>query len=198
MTRPHLKLRDDLLPRIKRFQEQQGLPTQSAALEALIEQRLDETIPRVVKKDRVAYLLRRQTGTRRSSGCSGDFLDVTHADDWELGGGRWLLDWFLLREPDWQTHHRVIFPRHWPLPLHRREHRCDNNGGSSFGVMNWINEHIDNPNYCEPHCRFPSDFDTLTEDEWLEICDRYRGCCGEKIRPPDGPHWDAICELPDR
>lgn len=111
--------------------------------------------------------------------------DPTKPPSWD-NGGRWFLDWLIKREPDWQTHHLVVLPRHWPLRLSDREPRCFDNGGDSRAVLDHLRA------LTEARI-FPGPIADLSPSDWGAICTRYRGCCGERLRPEGGPHWDAIC-----
>lgn len=106
-------------------------------------------------------------------------------------GGRWFLDWLLLKEPDWQRHHLVMLPRCWPLTYRDRELRCDG-GVDPRSLIDHLNE-LREP-YHRDDAAFPRDLPDPSLEEWLLVCRLFEGCCGEKIRPPDGPHWDAACE----
>lgn len=148
---------------------------------------LDTVAPVADPRDRVEYLLR---DTRCDCGC---ISMTSHGPDWKSGGGRWLLNWFLQDEPDWQEFHTAMMPRHWPLTVGERERRCLNNGGVGLSV----NQEIDTiRDVCDPEFFFPSDFGALTTAEWDEIVQRFRGCCGERLRGPSEGHWDEICDLP--
>lgn len=107
---------------------------------------------------------------------------------WE-NGGRWLLEWFLLREPSWAQKHVVVFPRCWPLQVSRRETRCEAGGTDTFSV----NDHLQD--LCsgnDPWAHFPR-LEPLTEAQWLQVCRRFEGCCGERLREPQGNHWESRC-----
>ena len=116
--------------------------------------------------------------------------DNTIGHSWD-NGGRWLLDVLVRQEPTWQEHHLVMFPRHWPLPLDAWELRCYENGGDKRCVYDRLRRFI-NPEYADMSS-FPPDLPLPTLEEWEEVCRRYKGCCGEVIRPPDGAHWDSVC-----
>lgn len=107
-------------------------------------------------------------------------------------GGRWFLDWLLLKEPDWQRHHLVMLPRCWPVPYRDREPRCSDNVGDPRSLIDHLNE-LRDP-FHRDDAAFPRDLPDPSLEEWQLVCRLFEGCCGEKIRPPDGPHWDAACE----
>lgn len=114
----------------------------------------------------------------------------------ELNGGRWFLEWLLLREPDWQAHHMTMTPRHWPIQANKWETRCWNNGGDKRSVSNHL--------YTLAHdeevmggLSVPPQFDHISDEDWVSVCERFRGCCGEKLRLPWGEHWDSICSQPE-
>jgi len=100
-------------------------------------------------------------------------------------GGRWFLNWLLRSEPSWQHHHMVLLPRHWPLQVSRHERRCHSNGGDFRSVNDHLSELAGR--------RFPSKFSSISEKDWATITTTFIGCCGEKLRPPNAPHWNAIC-----
>lgn len=131
--------------------------------------------PQESDRDPVAFLLRDGERTDRPS--------------WS-NGGRWLLDWLLLREPSWQERHLVMLPRPRPIPLNAFEDRCDANAGDRRSINVMIRELV---NGDLPAMRFPPDLPLLTVEQWNAVCARYTGCCGERLRPPSGPHWDAAC-----
>lgn len=106
-------------------------------------------------------------------------------------GGRWFLEWLLLKEPSWQQHHAVMLPRCWPLPFKDREERCGGNGGDFRSLMDHLNE-LRHP-FHRDDAAFPADLPDPSPEEWLLVCRTFEGCCGEHIRPPNGVHWDVAC-----
>jgi hypothetical protein len=109
-------------------------------------------------------------------------------------GGRWFLEWLLLKEPSWQQHHLVMLPRCWPLSFKEREHRCGDNGGDFRSLLDHLSEQR-HPLHRD-EATFPADLPDPTLEEWYLVCRIFDGCCGEKIRPPNGHHWDAACTSP--
>lgn len=106
-------------------------------------------------------------------------------------GGRWFLDWLLMREPDWQRHHLVMLPRCWPVPFRNREARCDNNCGDPRSLLDHLAE-LRDP-FHRTDAAFPRDLPDPTEEEWLLVCRLFEGCCGEYLRAPTGAHWEIAC-----
>lgn len=170
--RINLYIPEDTAARIKEVSNLTGTPVSDVLISSF-----NKVHPSVeAEGNRVQYLLRN-----------------SHGPDWKTGGGRHILDWFLLREPDWQEHHTVYLPRHWPLTVGTHEWRCLRNGGDGFPVNQEIATY--NEVQTDSAWHVPSDFGNLTDEEWIQVCEQYRGCCGERIRKPGDPHWDDICDF---
>ncbi len=106
-------------------------------------------------------------------------------------GGRWLLKWFILSEPDWQTRHIVYLTRCWPIGLEKTKHeRCS--GDFEMGINDFIRDYRDQIHPGDAPM-FPYDFPDLSMDQWEEIVSKFRGCCGERLRHPDDAHWPGEC-----